>query len=105
MPGVSGHVQVRQGARGRVWVALWRDADGRHKKTLGPAWVKPYGKTARGATKWRAADGSRPAGHLTPKEAEAELRSILAAALTVGALEAVEKVSDKGDVYAIGAAP
>ena len=42
--------------------------------------VKPHGRTARGAIKWRAADGPRPAGHLAPKEAEAELRSILATA-------------------------
>ena len=32
----SGHLQVR-GSRGqRAWYALWRDADGRHKKRLGP---------------------------------------------------------------------
>jgi hypothetical protein len=30
----SGHLQIRNGAPGRVWVALWRDGDGRHKKTL-----------------------------------------------------------------------
>ena len=80
MSAPTGHLQVIERARGRQYVALWRDAEGRHKKVLGPAWVKPYGTTPRGATRWRAADGPRPAGHLTPKEAEAELRSILVAA-------------------------
>jgi integrase len=77
---VSGHLQVVQRAQGRVWVALWRDAGGRHKRTLGPAWVKPNGATARGATKWRAADGTKPDGFLTPREAEDELRALLAGA-------------------------
>ena len=73
----SGHLQVREGARGRVWVALWRDGDGRHKRTLGPAWAKPHGKTAKGAVKWRAADGPKPEGHLTPRDAEAALAQLL----------------------------
>jgi integrase len=77
---VSGHVQVIEKARGRQYVALWRDAEGRHKKVLGPAWVKPHGTTPRGATRWRAADGPRPDGYLTPRDAEAALRDLLAAA-------------------------
>jgi len=60
-----------------VWVALWRDGTGRHKKTLGPAWVKPHGKTAKGAPKWRAADGPTPEGLLTPRDAEQALRELL----------------------------
>ncbi len=80
MASVSGHVQVRQGPRGRVWVALWRDGEGRHKKTLGPAWVKPHGQTAKGAVKWRAAGGPKPEGFLTPRDAEEALRLLLAAA-------------------------
>ncbi|MEY2512974.1 MAG: hypothetical protein QOJ89_332, partial [bacterium] len=73
----SGHLQIRDGARGRVWVALWRDGEGRHKKTLGRAWVKPHGKTAKGAPKWRAADGPKPDGVLTPRDAEQALRELL----------------------------
>jgi len=53
----TGHLQVVERGDGRRFYALWRDGDGRHKRLLGPAWVKPHGKTARGATKWRAADG------------------------------------------------
>src|SRR4051812_47630799 len=80
MTSVSGHLQVVERARGRQWVALWRDGDGRHKKVLGPAWVKPHGKTARGALKWRAADGRKPDEFLTPRDAEDQLRTILAGA-------------------------
>jgi integrase len=76
----SGHLQVVERASGRQYVALWRDAEGRHKKVLGPPWVKQNGTTPRGATKWRAADGPKPDGHLTPKDAEAELQAILVGA-------------------------
>ena len=79
---VSGHLQVVEKARGRVYVALWRDSDGRHKRVLGPAWVKRNGHTARGAVKWRAADGPAPDGYLTPNQAEAKLRDLLAKAPT-----------------------
>ena len=55
----TGHLQVKGGAHGRTWYALWRDADGRHQKILGPAWVKDGGKrTPRGAVVWRAANWS-----------------------------------------------
>jgi integrase len=78
---VSGHLQVVERASGRRWYALWRDASGRHRKMLGRAWVKPHGTTARGATKWRSADGSKPGDDwLTPGEAEDALNEILAAA-------------------------
>src|SRR3954447_544843 len=80
MAAVSGHLQVVERAGGRVWVALWRAGEGRHKKALGPAWVKPHGKTAKGAAKWRAAGGPKPDGHLTPREAEAAPARRLAAA-------------------------
>jgi len=80
MASVSGHVQVRENTRGRVWIALWRDAEGRHKKTLGPAWVKPHGKTPKGAARWRASDGPKPDGFLTPRDAEEVLRELLAGA-------------------------
>ena len=63
-------------------MALWRDADGRHKKRLGPAHVKDSGRrTARGAKVWRAGDGPKPdASYLTPKEAADRLAELLAAA-------------------------
>ena len=63
-------------------MALWRDADGRHKKRLGPAHVKDSGRrTARGAKLWRAGDGPKPdPSYLTPKEAADRLAELLAAA-------------------------
>ncbi|MGD0456039.1 MAG: site-specific integrase [Solirubrobacteraceae bacterium] len=70
------------GSRGsRAFYALVRDADGRRKTRLGPAWVKDSGKrTARGAVKWAVRDGSKPDGYLTPAEAEEILSKMLAAA-------------------------
>ena len=51
----------------------------RHKKVIGKAWVKAYGKTPRGATRWRGADGPKPGPEcLTPREAEDWLRRTLA---------------------------
>ena len=82
----SGHLQVRASASGvRRWHALWRDAEGRHQRVLGPAHVKPAGRrTARGATAWRAGDGPKPGPEwLTPREARDALAEILAAAPTV----------------------
>ena len=78
----SGHLQVVDPGGGRRWHALWRDADGRHQKVLGPPWVKDSGKrTARGAIVWRAANGSKPApSYLAPAEAADRLQTILAAA-------------------------
>jgi hypothetical protein len=66
----TGHVYIAERKSGRSWYAKWRDADGQHQKRLGPAWVKPYGKTARDAPRWRTADGPKPApSYLTPEEA------------------------------------
>jgi integrase len=78
----SGHVQVIERHSGRRYFAVWRDAEGRHKQLLGPAWVKRSGRrTARGAFVWRAADGPKPdPSYLTPDEAAFRLREILAAA-------------------------
>jgi hypothetical protein len=78
----SGHLQVVDRGGGRRWHALWRDADGRHQKILGAAWVKDSGKrTPRGAVIWRAANGSKPnPSYLTPAEAADRLQTILAAA-------------------------
>jgi integrase len=78
----SGHLQVVDRGGGRRWHALWRDADGRHQKILGPAWVKESGKrTPRGAVVWRAANGPKlDPSYLTPAEAADRLQMILAAA-------------------------
>jgi len=77
----TGHLQVK-GARGaRAFYALWRDADGRHQRKLGPAWIKDSGRrTARGAVRWSARDGSKPDGYLTPIEADGLLLDLLARA-------------------------
>ena len=57
----SGHLQVVDRGSGRRRHVLWRDAEGRHQKMLGPAWVKDSGKrTPRGAIVWRAASGPSP---------------------------------------------
>jgi hypothetical protein len=53
--------------------------------------VKPHGKKAKGATKSRAAHGPRPDGHLTPKDAEAELRAILTRALPERAARRIQR--------------
>jgi hypothetical protein len=78
----SGHLQVRGDPRHRVWYALWRDADGRHKKRLGPAHVKDPGRrTPRGAVVRRAADGPKPdPSYLSPADARDEVSKLLAAA-------------------------
>jgi hypothetical protein len=67
---------------GRRWHALWRDAEGRHQRILGPAWVKDSGKrTRRGAPVWRAANGPKPdPSYLTRAEAADQLQTTLAAA-------------------------
>ncbi|MGH2849150.1 MAG: tyrosine-type recombinase/integrase, partial [Solirubrobacteraceae bacterium] len=68
------------GERGRRrWRAFWWDADGKHSRVLGPAWVQSSGKrSARGAIVWHAGDGAKPdASYLTPREAERVLRGLL----------------------------
>ena len=77
----TGHVYIAERQSGRVWYAKWRDADGQHQKRLGPAWVKPHGRTPRGARRWRTADGRKPSPtYLTPDEARAALEELLRAA-------------------------
>jgi hypothetical protein len=63
--------------------ALWRDADGRHQKRLGPARVRDSGRrNPRGAVVWRAANGPKPGRtYLTPAKAEAALEAVLGAAV------------------------
>jgi hypothetical protein len=67
----TGHLQVKVSASQRRYFALWRDADGRHQKLLGPAHVRDSGRrTPRGAKLWRAGDGPKLyPSNLTPKEA------------------------------------
>lgn len=75
----NGHLQVIGERGARRWRAFWWDADGKHSRVIGKAWVQSSGKkTARGAIVWHAADGSKPdSSYLTPKEAAAELRRLL----------------------------
>src|SRR5579863_1114418 len=75
----SGHLQVKGEAGKRRYYALWRDADGRHQRLLGPAHVKDSGRrTPRGAVIWRAGDGPLPSpDHLISADAAA-LRELLA---------------------------
>jgi integrase len=75
----SGHLQVKGRRGARRYYALWRDAEGRHQRMLGPAHVKDSGRrTARGAIVWRAADGPKPAPEwLTPDDAAVVLRTLL----------------------------
>ena len=55
-------------------------ATGSPRQVLGPAWAKDSGRrTARGAIVWRAADGPKPAGYLTPQDAHDALAEILSA--------------------------
>lgn len=75
----QGHLQVIGGRGNRRWRAFWWDADGKHSRVLGPAWVQNSGKrTPRGAIVWHAADGRKPdPSYLSPREAQAELRRLL----------------------------
>lgn len=81
---ITGHVVIEPRAGGRVWVAKYRRAEGTPtRKVLGPAWAKrPRKEPERGAPvtrRWRAADGSKPDGYLTPQEAQDALDALLAA--------------------------
>jgi integrase len=81
VPSVSGHVFVREGARGRVWYVKWRDAQGQHQKALGAVWP---GKGPPPSGFFRP---PRPTGD-PPPDVTAELAAILTDARR-GALEAV----------------
>ncbi len=91
----SGHLQVKGKRGNRAFYALIRDAEGRHQRKLGAAWVKDSGKrTPRGAVKWIARDGSKPDGYLTPADAEARLGEMLAAAPRKAAKRAAPATAD-----------
>ena len=89
----TGFTTVRSAKGGRSYFAYWRDAEGRHGLRLGPAHVRDSGRrTARGAIIWRAGDGPSPTPkHLTPKDAEDELRAILAAAPQLSVEQPVQR--------------
>lgn len=75
----TGHLQVKGDRRARRWHAFVSGPAGKRQRILGPAHVKDSGRTtARGATIWRAGDGSRPSSeHLTPADAEARLDALM----------------------------
>ncbi len=75
----NGHLQVTGDRGSRRWRAFWWDADGKHSRGVGEAWVQSSGRrTSRGAIVWHSADGSKPdSSYLTPEEAELELRRLL----------------------------
>jgi integrase len=81
---ISGHVVIEDRKDGRVFVAKYMRAEGAPtRKVLGSAWAKPARREPeRGAPvtkRWRAADGPKPDGHLTPQEAQEALNALLAA--------------------------
>jgi len=80
MTRATGHLQVVERGGKRRFVALWRDAAGRHEKQLGFAHVRDSGRrTPRGAIVWRAGDGPKPDPlWLTPKEAADRMAELLA---------------------------
>ena len=100
----TGFTTVRSGKKGsRFYYAYWRDADGRHGQCLGPAHVKDSGRrTARGAVVWRTGDGRPPTPeHLTPKDATAALRAILAAAPRTAVERAERSLEDAAEGWIV----
>ena len=92
----TGHTQVRPDKRGggRSYYAFWYDQHGeRGGRRLGPAHVRDSGRhTPRGATIWRAGNGPRPTPeHLTPKDADARLATILRELEAVAELPEADK--------------
>ncbi len=68
---VSGHLEIHDLKRGPVFYVKWRDANGQHKKVLGPAWMRKTGVDASGRIVWKAQHGPRPDGYLNEREARA----------------------------------
>lgn len=102
---ITGHLQVNRTPADKLadrkryrFKALWRDGAGRHQKVLGWAHVDDSGKrTDRGAVIWRAGNGPKPDGHLTPKDAELALRRILAEAPGVRVKRTTDTFRDAAD--------
>ncbi|MHB8693635.1 MAG: tyrosine-type recombinase/integrase, partial [Solirubrobacteraceae bacterium] len=59
---ISGAVELWEGKRAKTWYARWRDADGQHRRKLGPAWTKT---------------GPPDPGFFREREANAALQAIL----------------------------
>jgi integrase len=81
VPSVSGHVFLRDGRRGAVWYAKWRDAHGQHQKALGTVWP------GKGPPPVGFLRPPRPSGD-PPADVAAELAAILTDARR-GALDEV----------------
>jgi integrase len=77
---VSGHLEILVRKRGPVFYVKWRDANGQHKKVLGPAWLRQVGSDARGRPVWKAEHGPRPEGYLSERDARAMLEELKVAA-------------------------
>ena len=90
---ITGHVVLEDRKDGRVFVAKYRRAEGTPtRKVLGQAWAKaPRREPERGAPvtkRWRAADGTKPDGYLTPQDAQDQLDALLATEKAKDAQEA-----------------
>lgn len=85
-------VKTDKNGRGRSFWAFWRDRnDKKGGRRLGPAHIRDSGRrTARGAVIWRAGHGPKPSPeHLTPKEAQACLETIIEELRTAAEIEHV----------------
>lgn len=76
---ITGSIRLEERRKRRVFVAAFITADGsKTRRVLGPAHAKDSGRrTPKGAVSWRAADGPKPPGSLTPKDAQEHLVAIL----------------------------
>jgi integrase len=59
---ISGHLVLYEGKRRTTWYAKWRDQQGQHERSLGPAWTDK---------------GPPPPGFLRRREAQAKLDELL----------------------------
>jgi integrase len=81
VPVVSGHAFLREGARGSVWYAKWRDSGGQHQRMLGQVWP------GKGPPPEGFFRGPRKGGY-PPSDVEAVLAALLTDARR-GTLETV----------------
>ena len=68
---MSGHLEIHDLKRGPVFYVKWRDANGQHKKVLGPAWMRKTGVDVSGRIVWKTQDRPRPDGYLNERDARA----------------------------------